>query len=333
MFTVHDSGTAILLCVLTMIGWGSWANTQKLAGRGRWPFSLFYWDYCIGVALMGLLFAFTLGSSGSIGLSFAENLKLASSNAEWQAIGSGALFNLANILLVAAIDAAGMAVAFPVGIGLALVIGTAASYIQTPKGNALFLTLGVLFILVAMIVSALAQRRIRRTAGAPSSRSGLFFAIAAGLLMGFFYPQLMRSISPAFNSQPITPGMLTPYTALLFFGIGVLISSIPINGWFMKSTGARISEYASARAGLHLPGILGGFIWMIALSLNVIASGVAGPAISYALGQGATLVAAIWGIFVWKEFQNATPGTNRLLTVMLGAYALGLALIGWATLG
>lgn len=329
MFTVHSSGMAILLCVLTMIGWGSWANTQKLAGRERWPFELFYWDYSIGVALTGLVLCFTLGMFGSAGMQSAHNLPAASWSAIGRALLAGALFNLANILLVAAIDTAGMAVAFPVGIGLALVIGTAASYIQFPKGNLVLLICGVCLILVAMLVSAAAHNRVSK--GESRKASGLVFAIVAGLLMGFFYPQLIRAISPAFNTDPIQPGMLTPYTALLFFGIAVLVSTIPFNGWFMRSRGSRFGDYSGAPIVRHLPGILGGAIWMVALGLNVIASGVAGPAISYALGQGATLIAAVWGVFIWHEFRGAPAGTNRLIAVMLTAYALGIALIGRAT--
>lgn len=264
--------------------------------------------------------------------SFA-NLSSASAHAIWTAIAAGALFNLANILLVAAIDAAGMSVAFPVGIGLALILGTAISYVQTPKGNVSFLSAGVALILLAMILSALAHRRAaHKRTGVQGSGSGLAFAIFAGLLMGFFYPELMRSISPDFNTQPIRPGLLTPYTALLFFGIGVLISSIPINGVFMWSRRSRIGSFWSARPGTHLAGILGGVIWMVALGLNVIASGVAGPAISYALGQGATLIAALWGVFVWHEFRGAPSGTGRLVATMFAAYAAGIVLIGRAVL-
>jgi glucose uptake protein len=331
MFTVHDNSTAIVLCVLTMIGWGSWANTQKLAGREAWPFELFYWDYVAGVALTGLVLCFTLGSSGSAGVPAFVNLESASASSELRACASGAIFNLANVLLVAAIDAAGMSVAFPVGIGLALVIGTGLSYAEVPKGNFGLLSSGVLAILVAMIVSAMAHARLPRTKNA-SHRSGIIFAIAAGLLMGFFYPQLVRSISPDFNNQPIVPGMLTPYSALLFFGIGVLIGAVPVNGWFMHSRHSHFRDYLSAKPAVHWPGVLGGAIWMIALSLNVVASGVAGPAISYALGQGATLIAALWGVFVWREFREAPVGTNKLIAVMFGAYALGIVLIGRATL-
>jgi glucose uptake protein len=315
LFTVHDSATAIFLCFLTMLGWGSWANTQKLAGKEKWPFELFYWDYSVGVALTGLIFFLTLGVS---------HLGDASRHAEWTALASGALFNLANVLLVAAIDAAGMAVAFPVGIGLALIIGTAVSYLQTPKGSAAYLLSGVLFILLAMIFSGVAYSRLPRLT-TKGKNLGLIFSIAAGLLMGFFYPQLMRSMSSE-------PGMLTPYGALLFFGIGVLVSSIPINGWFMHSRGSKFSDFTAARPKLHIPGILGGAIWMAALGFNVLAAGVAGPAVSYALGQGATLIAALWGVFVWHEFRGAPAGTNKLLAIMLAAYAVGLVLIGRATL-
>jgi glucose uptake protein len=331
MFTVHTAAVAILFCVLTMIGWGSWANAQKLAGSQRWPFELFYWDYSAGVALAGFIFFVTLGMLGSTGQPSFANFGQASARALWVAASAGVLFNLANILLVAAIDAAGMAVAFPVGIGLALVIGTATSYAQTPKGNLAYLTPGVCLILVAMFVSAAAHRRIaHKTTG--GSRFGLLFAIIAGLLMGFFYPELMRSISPAFNTQPIRPGSLTPYTALLFFGFGVIISSIPFNGWFMRTRHSSFSDFLKAPPRLHLPGVLGGSIWMIALTLNVIASGVAGPAISYALGQGATLIAALWGVFVWHEFRGAPAGTDRLIGIMFAAYTAGIVLIGCATL-
>jgi glucose uptake protein len=331
MFTVNSSWLAITFCVITMIGWGSWANTQKLAGKERWPFELYYWDYAIGVALTGLVFCFTLGSFGSSNTGSLVNLHQASSASMFIAIASGALFNLANILLVVAIDAAGMSLAFPVGVGLALVIGTVASYKQAPRGDAVLLGSGVLLILFAMIVSAWAHSRLRAQSQTRTAR-GVGFACAAGCLMGFFYPQLMRSISPDFRTGPIQPGLLTPYTALLFFGIGLLASNFLVNTWFMYSQKSSFSEYRAARPQLHLLGILGGAFWMSALTANVIASGVAGPAVSYALGQGATLVAALWGIFVWKEFRAAPAGTKPLIGLMLGGYAVGLVLIGKASL-
>lgn len=313
-----------------MVGWGSWANTQKLAGRTNWPFELFYWDYAIGIFIFSILFMFTAGSVGAGGMPAAANLGQASSYAIRTAMLSGALFNIANILLVVSIDVAGMSIAFPVGIGLALVIGTIAAYIERPAGNASLIFLGVAFVVVAMIVSALAYRKLP-IARAGNWKKGIAFAVIAGCLMGFFYPELLRSVSPDFNTLPIHPGYLTPYTALFFFSIGLIVSNFVVNTIFMRAGGRSYAEYFRASAKLHSIGLLGGAIWMVALSLNVIASGIAGPAISYALGQGATLVAAIWGVAIWKEFSGAR-GTRPLITLMFICYVAGLVLIGLATL-
>jgi len=330
MFVVDRLPVAILFCVITMLGWGSWANTQKLAGRARWPFTLYYWDYGSGLCLFGLSFALSLGSIGTAGTPAIENLRGANLNFILPALISGVIFNLSNILLVFAIDTAGMSVAFPVGVGLALVIGTVQSYIQTPKGDPTLLFAGVGCIVLAMILSALAHRRLPRS-GVRSPLTGLLSSILAGALMGFFYPQLMRSISPNFNREPIVPGMLTPYMGLAFFGIGVFASNFLWNTIFMRTAKVTWADYFRGSARLHAIGILGGCIWMLALSLNVLASSVAGPAISYALGQGATLVAALWGLLIWREFREAPPGTGKFLALMLAGYAFGLLLIIEAT--
>jgi len=331
VFVVESLPLAILFCIVTMLGWGSWANTQKLAGAERWPFELYYWDYAIGVLLFGVLFAFTLGSFGSAGMSSAANFGQADGARIGGAILSGCVFNISNILLVVAIDAAGMSVAFPVGVGFALVIGTVGSYFQSPQGNPALLFAGVGLVVFAMVMSALAYSKLPQVAGRTRMR-GLLFAIVAGCMMGFFYPQLVGTISPNFRSAPIGPGYLTPYTALVFFGFGLLVSNLVVNTIFMKAGGRTYGEYLQGSLRLHSLGVLGGAIWMLALSLNVIASGVAGPAISYALGQGATLVAAIWGVFIWKEFQAAPKGTTPFIVLMFLGYTSGLTLIGVATL-
>jgi glucose uptake protein len=330
MFVVNSLPVAILFCILTMIGWGSWANTQKLAGKERWPFELFYWDYAIGVLLFSLIFSHTLGSFGTAGVPAVENLHAVGWGALTPALISGAIFNLSNILLVVGIDAAGMAVAFPVGVGLALVIGTVQSYLAMPKGNPALLFGGVALIVVAMIMSALAHARLPH-AGTRSPLRGVIFSAIAGCLMGWFYPQLMKAISPNFNTEPIHPGMLTPYVALVGFGFGVFVSNLVWNTAFMRFGGVGYGDYFRGRFKLHAIGILGGCIWMAALSFNVIASSVAGPAISYALGQGATLIAALWGLLVWKEFREAPPGTSKYIALMLAGYTSGLVLIGAAT--
>lgn len=331
MFVVHDLGLAILLCVITMLGWGSWANTQKLAGKDDWPFALYYWDYALGVALLSIVFLFTLGSSGAAGEPALVNLAGASGAAMGRAFLSGVIFNISNILLVVAIDAAGMSVAFPVGVGLALVIGTVASYLQAPRGSAGMLFAGVALVVLAMIFSALAYSKLPRKEGGGWAR-GVVYAVVAGCLMGYFYPQLSGAISPSFQSTPIAPGLLTPYTALLLFSAGLVASNFAVNTVFMRSSGVSYGQYFAGRFRLHLLGVAGGMIWMLALSLNVLAAGVAGPAISYALGQGATLVAAVWGVFIWREFRAAPPAATPFIALMFAGYAAGLTLIGLATL-
>lgn len=318
MFVVHSLGLAVLFCVVTMLGWGSWANTQKLAGQKRegkdkWPFELFYWDYAIGVFAFSLLFALTLGNLGWSG---------AGTGAIWTAISSGVLFNISNILLVVGIDAAGMAVAFPVGVGLALVIGTVKSYVLAPQGNEKLLMTGVALIVFAMIMSALAHRRLGQSTK-KNTLKGLVFSVVAGCLMGFFYPQLVAATAP---------DLLSPYTALVFFAIGLLASNVVVNTIFMRAGRFTYADYFRGSARLHSLGFAGGCIWMLALSLNLLAAGVAGPAISYALGQGATLVAAIWGVFIWREFAHAPKGTWTFILLMFAGYIAGLILIGVASL-
>jgi glucose uptake protein len=217
-----------------------------------------------------------------------------------------------------------------VGVGLALVIGTLQSYIQEPKGNAALLFTGVASIVGAMVFSAVAHARLPKS-GARSPKRGLIFSAVAGCLMGLFYPQLMRSMSPNFATAPIAPGMLTPYVALFAFGVGVLASNLVWNTIFMKTAHLGFRDYFRGSLKLHAIGVLGGCIWMLALSFNVLASGVAGPAISYALGQGATLVAALWGVLIWREFAAAPAGTGKFLGLMFACYGLGLFLIAEAT--
>ena len=329
MFIVDSTALAIFFCVLTMLGWGSWANTQKLAGKDRWQFPLYYWDYAFGVFALGILMMVTLGMIGMSGMSSFTNLSQSSPGPLEHAFLSGALFNVSNILLVVAIDAAGMSVAFPVGVGLALVIGTVASYLQSPKGSGGLLFAGVGLVVCAMVFSAVAYSRLPQT-GTRSWLRGVIYAVIAGCLMGLFYPVLSNSISPGFGTGTILPGYLTPYTALPLFGAGLLISNLLVNTVFMRTGGLSYADYLAGTLRLHSLGFLGGLIWMLALSLNIVASGLAVPAVSYALGQGETLVADVWGVFMRHEFRDAPRGTGKFVAAMFAAYACGLCLIGLA---
>ncbi len=327
MFIVENYSIAVVFCVITMLCWGSWANTQKLAAS-NWRFELFYWDYVIGILLLSLLFAFTLGSIGEGGRSFIPDLQQATSRNIGSALLGGVLFNAANILLVAAIAIAGMSVAFPVGIGLALVIGVVVNYIDAPVGDPYVLFSGVALITVAILLNAYAYRRLRTNTKGVSSK-GLILSVAAGILMGFFYKYVANSMFPDFTN-PIA-GKLSPYTAVLLFSVGILLSNVLFNTVLMKrpfvGSPVSYSDYFSGNLKTHLVGVLGGVIWCIGMAFSIIASDKAGPAISYGLGQGATVVAAIWGIYIWKEFKDAPKGVNGLLNLMLLCYVVGLGLI------
>ena len=328
MFIVENYGVAILLCVITMLCWGSWANTTKLTDR-TWRFELFYWDYVVGILLCTLLLAFTLGSHGNEGRSFTDDLKQADASNILTAALGGIIFNLANILLVAAIGIAGMSVAFPVGIGIALVLGVIVNYISNPQGNPVLIFGGVALIVLAIILNARAYQKLQTNSTEKVSGKGLLISVISGCLMGFFYKYV--AVSMVTNFKVPEAGKLTPYTALVFFAVGIVISSFLFNTVQMRRpfTGSPVSfaDYFKGKTRDHLVGILGGVIWSFGMSFNIIASGKAGPAISYGLGQGATVVAAIWGIFVWKEFEKAPLSTKSLLDIMLGLYVIGLALI------
>ena len=328
MFIVENYGLAIILCLVTMFCWGSWANTTKLTTK-TWRFELFYWDYGFGILLATLLLAFTLGSNGIAGRSFLADIKQADTSSMLSAFAGGIIFNLANILLVAAIAIAGMSVAFPVGIGIALVLGVIVNYISSPQGNPVLIFGGVAFIVVAIILNAKAYQKLQSNSTEGVSKKGLILSVVSGFLMGLFYKYVAGSMVTDF----IVPeaGKLTPYSALVIFAIGVLISSFLFNSIQMKFpfVGYRISfaDYFKGKLKDHAVGILGGVIWCIGMSLSIIASGKAGPAVSYGLGQGATVVAALWGIYIWKEFDKAPSGTKPLLNIMLFLYVVGLAMI------
>lgn len=328
MLVVESYAIAVAMCFVTMLCWGSWANTQKLATK-EWRFQLFYWDYAIGVFILSLILAFTLGSHGTAGRGFIADLKQAQSSNLMLAFIGGVIFNLSNILLVAAIDIAGMAVAFPIGVGLALVIGVIINYIGSPVGNAPLLFLGVACVAAAIILDAIAYKKLPNT-GQKTTAKGVIVSIAAGLLMGFFYRFVAKSMSPDFVN--LEAGKLSPYTAIVLFSFGLLISNFLWNSIVMAKpfVGEPVPLGDYFRKGnmrLHLVGILGGIIWNIGMSFSIIASGSAGFAISYGLGQGATMIAAFWGVFIWKEFKQAPAGTGKLLSLMFLFYIAGLALL------
>lgn len=326
MFIVQSYPLAIFFCFVTMLCWGSWGNTQKLAAK-TWRYELFYWDYVIGLLLFSLLSAFTLGSFGTEGRSFLDDLTQADGRNLFSAFLGGVVFNASNILLAAAVALCGMSVAFPVGVGLALVLGVLINYFGAAKGDPLFIFLGVALIAAAIVMNGLAYR-MARTGKRKLTAKGLLISVAAGTIMAFFYRFVASSMDLDSFTAPAA-GKMTPYTAVVVFATGVFVSNFLFNTIAMKcpveGTPVRPSEYFGGTFRTHLVGMLGGAIWCLGESFSMIASGKAGAAISYGLGQGATLVSALWGILIWKEFRGA-PGASVLCNA--GMFVLFLAGLG-----
>lgn len=331
MFIVQDYSLAILFCVVTMLCWGSWGNTQKLASK-TWRYEFFYWDYVIGVLLFSVFSAFTLGSFGSEGQGFLLNLAQADMRSLGSAFLGGIIFNAANILLSAAIAICGLSVAFPVGIGLALVLGVLVNYFGAAKGEPLYIFIGVVLITVAILLNGLAYKKAL-VGSKKVSGKGIFISVAAGVIMAFFYHFVAASMDLDNFAEPAL-GKLTPYTAVFIFSLGVFVSNFLFNTIAMKrpveGEPVSISGYFKGNTKTHLVGILGGVIWCIGQSFSMIASEKAGAAISYGLGQGATLVSALWGILIWHEFRRAPRSSDFLNAGMFVLFVIGLGFLIYA---
>lgn len=309
MFVAETYGLALLLMILCMTCWGSWANTFKLAGKVR--FELFYWDYAIGVFLMAVILALTLGSWHGGEDAFINNLGQATGSRIALAMAAGTVFNVANILLVGAIAIAGMAVAFPVSIGAALVIGTLLTYAVDRTGNPVMLFLGVGLAVVAILADSLAYKALSGGKVQVTKR-GLRISLISGILMGSWSPLTAASMAEG-------TGQLTPFTSTVVFAFAVLVSTIFFNIYFMQKPliGEPVSfeGYLQGKPSWHALGIAGGFIWTIGTAANLMAGSEVGFAVSYAMGQSAPMVAALWGVFVWKEFAGAPSKSKTYLAL------------------
>ena len=323
MFVPGSFTVALVMTVLSAVFWGSWANTYK--GTKGYRFELFYWDYVLGVIIISFGLALTMGSSGSTGEGLIANLRAAdSSNLIWALI-AGFIFNIANLLLVAGIDIAGLAIAFPISIGIAVVEGVILSYALQPKGNAYYLGAGVALAIAAIIFDALAYSSLG-SAGAKVSRKGILVNVVSGLLMGAFAPFVARAMTAG---HP-----LTPYGVASLFSVGAFICCFVVNIYFMRHplVGAPVdfSGYWSARGRDHGMGVAGGIVWGLGTTFNFVAASLVGVAISYAIGQSAPMIAALWGVVVWKEFAGATGKAWAYLALMFIFYLAAVTVIAMA---
>ena len=326
MYQPETYWAALLFMILSMLCWGSWASTMKMAPK--FPFQLFYWDYVIGALATSVFWGFTLGSTRGGELSFLSNIHQADTAHIAWALASGVLFNVANLLLVTAIDLAGLAVAFPVGIGLALVVGVLLNFLISPKGNPLLLFGGVALVVLAIVLNAVAYRR-RESQRKTLSLLGIEISVACGILMGISYPFIVKAITG--NHA------LGPYAVAFIFALGIAFCAIPVNYFLMRrpltgSAPVNMKAYFDARRLDHFWGIVGGTVWCTGTTLNFTASHaqIIGPAVSYAIGQGATMVSAIWGVFVWREFSNAPVSARKLILPMFLFFIVGLVAVAIA---
>jgi glucose uptake protein len=323
MFTPPSLTIALLMMITSAICWGSWANTFK--GVENYRFELFYWDYAIGIFMISLVLAFTMGSSGHDSNSFMNNLESADTSNIVSTLVGGAIFNLANLLLVAAIDMAGLAVAFPVSIGIALVVGVILSYALQPKGNAMFLAVGVACALVAVILDGKAYGSLA-SAGRSVSRKSIVTCVVSGVLMGLWAPFVTRSMTHG--------NTLGPYSVAVLLTLGALLSCLLWNIYFMKKPlvgePVNFNGFFSGPPSGHLLGLAGGVIWGTGMVFNLVAASYTGVAISYAIGQSAPMVAALWGVLVWKEFAGSETRAKLYLALMFVFYGLAILLVARA---
>lgn len=319
MFTPQSFGVALVMMIATAICWGSWANTFK--GVKNYRFELFYWDYAVGIFVAALIFALTMGSIGHNQASFLANVRSAdASNIGW-ALLAGVIFNLANLLLVAAIDMAGLSIAFPVSIGIALVVGTVLSYVLQPKGNLALLGAGVLCALAAVILDGKAYGAL--ATGKELTQKSIVTCIVSGVLMGLWAP---------FSTRALTHGnTLGPYSVCVFLTLGALASCLIWNVYFMKhplvGEPVDFSGFFKGPASGHVLGLIGGGIWSTGTVFSLVAASLTGVAISYAIGQSAPMVAALWGVFAWKEFAGAGRTAKLYLGLMFLFYVLAIVLL------
>jgi glucose uptake protein len=322
MFTPQTYSMALFLMTLSMLCWGTWANTQKITRS--WPFAFYYFDYTIGLLVCSVLFGLTLGQiDPSSPDSFFLNLRAASQRSLWLAFAGGAVFSVGNILIVAAISVAGMAVAFPIGAGLALVLGAVLNYVVSPAGNPVLIFSGIGLVCIAIVLDALAYKGISR--GNAASGKGILLSFVGGIGAGLFYPLVAKSLAG--------PGHLQPYTVNVVFALGAVASALPMIYLLLRrpisGSPLELRDYGSGSWNVHAWGIAGGLIWGLGTIANFVASYVPmiGPATSFSMGEGNTMISALWGVFVWKEFRGASSRVRLYLALMFLCFLLGLTSI------
>ena len=319
MYLPSSYSAALLMMLAGMTFWGSWANTYKFTRN--WRVELFYWDYSFGIFLSSVVIGLTLGTFFGRE-TFLVQLLVANHSTWLYAAAAGALWNCGNVLMMSGVALVGLAVAFPLSVGLALVLGVIGSYVVMPRGNLSLLSVGVTMVFAAIIFNSLAYRAKESNQSA-SSRPGIAVCVLAGLLFSSFGPLVGKALS----GSPA----LGPYGVTFFFTLGALISTVPLMTYFMRKPiqGTRLSwsNYQQGTAMQHWAGLLGGLFWTLGTTFTFVPASMVGIAPAYAIGQANPLIAALWGVFVWREFRGATSRANTLLVLMFTLYFGGLLVL------
>jgi glucose uptake protein len=345
MIIPGSSSIVLLMLVLGMLCRGLWANTFKAEG-GKWRFELYCFDFAIGVLVAATIFAFTLGSLGFDGFSVMDDLRLAGKRQEAVAFIAGVVFNLGNMLQLGAVSISGLAVAFPIGMGFALVLNVAWTSILNPGSGSPLLFTGAAVVLVSMVLAVLAFReyslaklvaaaqlgKTKSTKKTVSLRA-VAFSLAAGLMIG--------SLLPLIQTSQAGENGIGPYSIGLLFAIGLFLSTFVFNLFFMNlpvsGEPIEIHEWFRGKLVRHLWGILGGMLMYTGAIASLAADRVEGSArvsagIGYALGQGGIVIAAVSGIVIWKEFEGADAKVKTYLALMLILLLIGIGTMSTASL-
>lgn len=340
MILPHSFTAAILLLIAAFVCLGSWAALFKATGKG-WRFELFYYDFAVGAIALAILTAYTLGTLGS-DLSFSDRMMVAGRTAQGMLAGAGFIFNLGNMLLLASVSLVGMAAAFPLSIGVALIV---TSFWNFHAANFFTLVAGIILLFASVTVDGSAARlrdiallRARLAANPdPKHRQrplksrrtgkGILTAVLGGILMGFVMPIANRGLGGDLG--------LGPYAAILMFAIGMVISTIIFNFYFLnisiEGASAGFGGYFRGRPGQHFLGFASGGILILGLLAAMLAATVPEatgmhPALKSAVPGACVILAVVWGAGTWHEFAKGSRAAKAAIAVATLLYACGLAL-------
>jgi glucose uptake protein len=341
--------TVLLLLVISAFCWGSWANTFKVIKT--WRFEYFYYDFTAGILLTTVIAAFTLGSMNSQDLTFQDNFLLASFRKMAWALASGLVFNLGNIFLLAATAVSGMSVAFPIALGIALVADAIWDFAYNPQASILLLFSGVFLVTIGIVMNILAYlwRQDERASAAqtplqadPRSRNapkrqanlaprGVILAIVGGLALGAFFPMLSEATAGETG--------VSPYGVAVLISGAVFVSTLLFVPFFLffpvLGEPGQIRGYFGGDTRQHAVGILGGALLGGGLLAGLLAAGAPrvmqpGRIAEYALDHTALLIAAVWGLLVWREFKGSSHRVRMMVVAMLVLLVAGVGMVAVA---